>query len=228
MFKLGYIHAGPVADPFWTSVVTLLHMNGVDASTTFTDATGKHTWAAQGNAQIDTAQYKFGGASGLFDGTGDWLKTANSTDFQFGTGDFTIEFWVRFNAVSGIQNFIGWLTAAGAVQLLWEANRLEFYGQTGFVFQTAWTPVINTWYSVALTRSGNSWRPFVNGTQLGGTVTDSRSLGLPNAANGIGIAAEVSAPSQFVNGWLDEFRVTKGVARYTANYTPATLEFPDF
>ena len=78
----------------------LLHCDGADGSTTFIDsATGK-TITASGNAQIDTAQYKFGGASGLFDGTNDFLYTPNHADFTFGTGDFTIDFWVRLAAIN--------------------------------------------------------------------------------------------------------------------------------
>jgi len=80
--------------------VALLHMNGTDAATAFTDETGK-TWTAQGNAQIDTGQSKFGGASGLFDGTGDYIDTPDSTDWQLDGGAdanlWTIDFWVRFN-----------------------------------------------------------------------------------------------------------------------------------
>ena len=81
-------------------------MDGTDGSTTFTDAIGTHTVTAVGNAQIDTAQYKFGGASGLFDGTGDYLTIPDHADFNFGAGDFTIDFWVRFNAINTAQAFI--------------------------------------------------------------------------------------------------------------------------
>jgi hypothetical protein len=80
--------------------VVLLHMNGSDASTTFTDnAFGGlgHTWTANGNAQIDTAQSKFGGASGLFDGNGDYISTPDSDDFFFSAGDFTFDTWVRLS-----------------------------------------------------------------------------------------------------------------------------------
>ena len=75
----------------------LLHFDGTDGSTTFVDSSpsGK-TVTAVGNAQIDTAQYKFGGASGLFDGNGDYLSVPDSDDWYFGTGDFTIDAWARF------------------------------------------------------------------------------------------------------------------------------------
>ena len=72
--------------------VALLHMNGVDNSTTFTDESGK-SWTANGDAQISTSQSKFGGASGLFDGTGG-LSISDSDDFYL-PADFTIDFWLR-------------------------------------------------------------------------------------------------------------------------------------
>ena len=83
---------------------SLLHFDGADASTTFTDESGK-TFTARGNAQLDTAQQKFGTASGLFDGTGDYIDTPDHADWFLGTGDFTIDFWVRFSDVAVDQGF---------------------------------------------------------------------------------------------------------------------------
>lgn len=77
--------------------VSLLHMNGVDGSTTFTDESGK-SWTAKGNAQIDTAGSRFGGASALFDGSGDYMELPDHEDFNVGSGDFTVDFWFRKNA----------------------------------------------------------------------------------------------------------------------------------
>ena len=82
--------------------VLLLHCDGTDGATTFTDSSDtSHTVTANGNAQIDTDQSKFGGASGLFDGTGDYLSIPDSADWDFGTGDWTIDFLIRFNAITG-------------------------------------------------------------------------------------------------------------------------------
>lgn len=96
----------------------LLHCDGADASTTFTDASqAAHGNATpNGNAQVDTAQSKFGGASALFDGTGDFLSYADHADWHFGSGDFMADFWVRFNSVSTAK-FIGqW---GGSTDLGW-------------------------------------------------------------------------------------------------------------
>ena len=78
----------------------LLHFNGSDTSTTFTDESGK-TWTGAVTAQLDTAQKKFGTASLLLDGDSDYISTPDHADFDVGSGDFTIDFWVRFNAVPG-------------------------------------------------------------------------------------------------------------------------------
>src|SRR5215510_10654891 len=88
------------------SQVLLIHCNGTDGSTTFTDSSvSAHTVTADGNAQVDTAQSQFGGASALFDGNVDKLEiTGTLGDFNFGTGEFTIDFWIRFSSVSGDQN----------------------------------------------------------------------------------------------------------------------------
>ena len=91
-------------DDSYTKV--LLHMNGTDASTTFTDESGK-TWTANGNAQIDTASYKFATGSGLFDGGGDYIDTPDNADFNFGSGDFTIDLQMRRNSSGVITKFAG-------------------------------------------------------------------------------------------------------------------------
>src|SRR5690606_36671645 len=85
----------------WSGVdmytVSMLHMDGVDGATTFIDETGK-AWTTHGNAQIDTEQYQFNGASALFDGTGDYIRTPSHGNFNFGNGNFTIDAWVRLNS----------------------------------------------------------------------------------------------------------------------------------
>ena len=77
----------------------LLHFDGADTSTTITDESGK-TWTPAGTAQIDTAQYKWT-SSLLLDGNSDYISTPDHDDFNVGSGDFTIDFWVRFNSVPG-------------------------------------------------------------------------------------------------------------------------------
>jgi len=206
---------------------SLLHMDGADASTTFTDESGK-TVTANGNVQIDTAQSKFGGASGLFDGTGDYLSLSDSADWYFATGDFTIDFWVRFNSLANNQAFYNqYVDGNNEARLFWvTTNLLVFQNYTGGVatidVQKSWTPSTGTWYHVALVRSGNDFKFFIDGTQIGTTVTDSSEV--TNFSAGIEIGRSDAGASN-LNGWLDEFRISKGIARWTANFTPPTSPY---
>lgn len=212
---------------FDSYVAALLHMDGTDASTTFIDETGK-TWTANGNAQIDTALSVFGGASGLFDGTGDYLSTSDHSDFDFGSGDFTIDLRVQFNATPGVAcHFFGQTTDVNnrINFLLWNNSGLKLYfrafsgGSTIIDVNVSWTPSVGVWYHLAVVRSGSSLYFFVNGTQQGATQTVSGTL--PNLASSPRIGS-YDGSSDFLNGWLDEVRISKGIARWTANFTPAT------
>jgi len=235
--KIGKVAMDPdnpfgASDPHFSSVVLLMHMNGDDASTTFTDVKG-HSFTAVGNAQIDTAQSKFGGASGLFEGTGDHIETADSDDWTF-DGDFTIEGWLRLNGTANAQYiFSHYNTGANFWGVI-----LDFVGGLGFRFlvlsggsaiiditqgaNTGWST--GTWYHFAVTRSGNDYKLFRDGTQVAsGTDVDA----IPNFAGLLRIGDLSGAATENFNGWLDDLRITKGVARYTANFTPPTKAFPD-
>jgi hypothetical protein len=101
--------SGPLAEGNDSFTKVLLHFDGLDASTTFTDnnAGGSaHAWRAAGNAQIDTAQFKFGGSSGLFDGSADYVSTPDSSDFTLSSKVFTIECWIR-PAADGTDIYFG-------------------------------------------------------------------------------------------------------------------------
>lgn len=234
---------GPAGDPHWANVVSLLHFDGTDGGTTFIDETGK-TWTPAGNVQIDTAQSKFGGASGLFDGNGDWLYHGASTDFDFGTGDFTIECWLRRNSYS--DNFQGIFASDGASYGV-DANTILAFGNStgvnvsqrqrvgfgGYNLDTAAATLLTAqlslgvWYHVAATRSGNTFRLFLDGV-LQGSSTYSGSMNF-NGGGGTRIGSNRwDGSTGEYHGWIDELRITKGVARYTANFTAPDAAFPNF
>ncbi len=196
----------------------LLHCDGADASTTFTDASAAaHAVTANGNAQIDTAQFKFNGAACLLDGTGDYLSVASHADFGFGTGDFTIDFWVRWASTAGQQNIFSFAGSAGPVPAIYKpagGATLRFYNG-GDQITTTTGSIIDTWEHVALARSGTSTKMFINGTQEGATFSDSTNY----AQDGVRIGAHVDG-TLAMNGWFDEVRISKGIARWTANFTP--------
>ena len=205
----------------------MLHMDGTDGGTTFTDScteggnTAK-TWTASGNAHTSTDQYKFGTASAQFDGTGDYINTPATSDWDFGSDNFTIDFWMRPGVVDSQQRLFGNLNSGGSSAqfefILGGSNNMSFSGSlpSGLAVTNSATLAINTWYHIAVTRSGNDWRLFVNGT-AGSTASFSGTMGA-NTTTSIGRSGEFNA--QLYTGFIDEVRITPGVAIWTANFTP--------
>lgn len=223
---------GPDLDPNFSSVTLLLQMNGADNSTSFPDSSSSAlAVTANGNAKISTAQSKFGGASGYFDGAGDYLSIAATTATNL-PSDFTIEAWLRPAAFSSAMTFLGkW----GSSQRCWlftidNANQVTFaFGNNGSISAvvaraTPSTLIANTWYHVAACRSGSTTRIFIDGVQAGANITNTgNNTGTQTTAVGINTDGNASS----FNGYIDSVRVTKGVARYTSNFTPPTAAFPN-
>lgn len=213
-------------DLFGASVRLLMHFDGADGSTVFSDAVS-HVFTAVGNAQIDTAQSKFGGASAYFDGAGDSINTPDSPDWNFGSGDFTVEFWVRRGAATlghiigkwGYTNR-GWafyINAAGAALFSYSTDTSNFFNVvTGGAIPT------NTWAHVAVSRNGSTIRLFIDGV-LVDSAAMSATIASPSRVLEIG-HQNAAAYAPF-NGWIDELRLTKGAGRYTAAFTPASAAF---
>ena len=217
-------------DDSYTKV--LLHMNGSDGSTTFTDESGK-TWTAHGNAQIDTAQSKFGGASGLFDGSGDYLSTPDHADFELGSGDWTHDFWIRWISTGGAGTYPNlfaqradgnnYFTIFRSV----DTNRLTVTQIDGGVirwsFRANWTPSTGIWYHLAFVRNGNTPLIFVDGVGL--TVTEDTTISGKTAAN-IASSATIGEwnGTAVLNANIDEYRFGN-IARWTANFTPPTSAY---
>jgi hypothetical protein len=218
---------GPPTDPDFASVVALLHMDGSDASTTFTDVIGK-AYTPAGNAQLDTAQFQFGTASGLFDGTGDQLNTASHADFGYGTGNYTIEWWFRSNGVLAVTTVMLDQRVSEpqiAPVIYVETNgRINMYLNGAARISSAIGVIsANTWHHIALSRVSGTTRLFVGGTQRGSNYTDANNY----IASPIRMGDGFGAGGNGVNGWLDDLRITKGVGRYTTTFTPPTAPFPD-
>jgi hypothetical protein len=210
-------------DPNFASVSLLLHLDGTDASTTFTDSSSNaFTITRGGNAELDTAITKFGTAAVIWDGTGDFLRTPSDVDFTFGTGDFTIEFWSYFSS-SFNTGLAAILMSVGAFRnITYTASTLRFRSDGGTNLITGGALSLSTWHHIALTKSGNDHKLFINGTQTGSTYTNSTSY----TADRITFGANNTGGNNYL-GSMDEIRVTTGVARYTANFTAPTQAFPD-
>lgn len=217
------------------SVVLMLHGDGADASTTIIDSsvTTPKTVTAVDNAQLDITQIKFGVSSILFDGFADYLTVPDSTDWYFAAAPFTIDFWVRFNSVAIDKGFCGqWVTTFYIMwSFSWESGALKFYCKNTSVqahYTVAWTPVINTWYHLELVRNGTAVYIFVNGISQTLTVTTAITTNeIPNLASllYVGASGGVIANTYVMDGWLDEFRISKGVARHISNFTVMTVPY---
>jgi hypothetical protein len=185
-----------------------------------------------GNAQISTAQSKFGGASMAFDGTGDYLTIPFSQNFAFGSGDFTIEFWVYFNTVSARQTIVSLTNSAGNNSPWYiELNssyKLRFLIQTsgGQIYvDSGSTPTVSTWTHVACVRSGSTAYLFVNGVSQGTMSPSTNALVSQTTPVYVGVQADLS--SFPLNAYIDDLRITKGYARYTTSFTPQRSQWQD-
>jgi len=213
-------------DRYYNETSLLLHGNGSNGSTSIIDSSpNPKIVTAVGNAQISTAQSKFGGSSIAFDGSGDGLNVAGMP--ILGLRDFTIEYWAYNTRLSPSRYFIGSsgdVNTAGGIGIFWQDNS-QFYVRIngiGGVEIIATPHALNQWVHVAVTRQNTTVRLFFNGT-LAGSVTKEGNITRAIAALGYTTASA----AYDMQGHLAEMRVADGIARYTANFTPPTAAFAD-
>lgn len=227
--------------PAWSNVLLLLHCDGTNGSTTFTDSSSAaRTMTAGGNAQITTAQSKFGGASGTFDGTGDYVKTTSMSGLDVFDGDYTMEAWARvttmptgtqiYPLVSVTQNLVGqfrhvglWVRSNGVTSL---NNNASGSGSISIVSDTG-VISLNTWHHIAFSRSGSTGYLFVDGAlAASGTIPDYGDAYVQHLAIGsMGNQYTDSNIKMFI-GQIDDVRISKE-AIYTAAFTPPSSAHPD-
>lgn len=186
---------------------------------TITDRVGKTVYA-HGDAKLSTSQFKFGTASLVLDGTGDYVTIASNPDFGFSTGDFTIECWIRRNNAAAVEGLVDFRTAANQATPFLYANGASLYlfvSGANRITAAAALPTADIWYHVAVARAGTDTKLFVNGNQVGSTWVDTTDY----------IAAPLTIGNNYthdagVSGYIDDVRITKGTAKYTANFTTPT------
>lgn len=204
-------------DPYWSNVVALLHMDGSEGGTSFPDQKGK-IWTKTGTVTTTGTNAKFA-QSAHFVGSSSWLDVAPSSDFSFGTGDFTIEFWVRYATYSGNNAVISFANNF----TLYASDSGQFYVYNGSAnILNMPRPALNTWTHIALSKvSGVSYLCANGGLHQSGTYAyniTSTNMRIGNATTGA---------SPMLDGLIDDVRITKGVGRYTASYTVPTKPFPN-
>jgi hypothetical protein len=226
-----------VTDPYYANVSLLLHCEGSNGGTTFTDNSPSPktpTISGTGSITTSTTHAKYGS-------TGIWVNSATAavamdyaTDagFGFGSGDFTMEAFVYSNNTSSLINTIfdtrdgshtGICFWMGGGVFSQPANVLGISSNSA-VLATGGTVAANTWVHLAIARSGTTLKGFVDGVQAF-SITDSRTYA-SSAPCRFGLDYAATA-AQNLLGYVDELRITKGVARYTTGFTPPSSAFPN-
>lgn len=232
-----------MAGSAWPSTVALLIFEGADASTYIGDATGKHTWTAYGNAQIDTGIVNLSSTALLLDGNGDYVGTPDSNDSNFGTGDFTIEAVIRIGGASAVADsgsgsrhmaIVGTNAAMTGWQLFTIGDATNSNVGIGFESKLSGayssssystTLTVGTWYHVAVSRVSGVLRTFIDGAKVKEVAFTADVQG---GTGGMTVGAQVLAGYyRYFNGSMDNrlLRVTKGIGRYVNDFTPPSAPF---
>lgn len=226
-------------DDYWSFVKALLHFDDIDGSTTFTDVIGNTFAVRSGSPEVSTDQSKFGGSSLYLNGAASLRCSSGDGITNIGTRAMVWTGWVRLNAMNrSIVMNIGNAdsnSTGRTCQLHIEPNgSIGFYGGAvrgsagvGSQSTPAGVILVDTWHYVeASVTAGNpaTWRIFVDGVKQ---FEDTFSRGSFNAS-GITIGRGYYTAVYYVNGYLDEWRLTVGSIRNTADYTPPTAPEPDF
>jgi len=229
-FGLGFVSGGgtPGNDAF-TKI--LLHFDGANGGTTYTDvnaggAAKTFTPTNPALVALSSTSLKFGPTSCKFSGSN--LTTADHADFTVGSQDWCVDLWWNANGVSagGFQGICGQVGAAGFTDTSLAVYRdnsdkiIAYVCIGGSPFTITGTTSINTsaWFHIAFVRTGNSIKLFINGTQEGGTVAISGSINNSTSLFGVGCTGSAGTSSNY--GYMDEFRFSVGVSRWTSNFTP--------
>lgn len=225
---------GQAGDPYLSSVKFLMHMEGANGGTSFPEFTGK-TATFSGNVNTSTTSPLMGGASAYFDGNGDYLQFANSADFDFGTGDFTIEALFKITDVSAVRTLVYWGKATDTVvsdygfycQYNNSTGKISFTlwnGSTSYTVTSTTTISVNTKYQIGVKRASGSLTLWINGAL---EATTSANVAINNPTGALFYIGRSGANAlRYMFGYVDEVRITKGVARDLSQIQ--TEPFPEY
>lgn len=194
-------------DALYYATPVIMPFDGEDGSTEFTNygIAGRSPFTPFGGVALSTSQSKFGGASCYFNGTDAKLQASAAILIS---GDFTIEGW--FYPTAALSSYMTCISNAGAKGLFIHGGKAVWY--SGGDYCTSAELPLNAWSHLAASRSGDTLRLFVNGVASDTTLASSEDISI------ITIGGHHS--SEFMNGYIDDVRITQGVARYTANFSP--------
>jgi hypothetical protein len=225
---------GPTA-PLTAVTNTQLLLNFTNAGVV--DATAKNVLETVGNAQISTTQSKFGGGSISFDGTGDYLLMPVNDLTNFGNGAFTVEGWVRINVTGSYQAIYSRTLAStsgygGTWVRVTDTNVLQAAFSSGtsahdLIISGTTTLSTGQWYHFAWVRSSNTFSLYLNGNREA-TTTSSVTMYASGDRVSVGTQFNVSSAASALNGYVDDLRVSKGLARYDPTQTTVTIPSAPF
>lgn len=208
----------------------LMHFDGSNGGTTFIDSSiyGR-TVTVVGNSNTSTAQSKFGGSSAYFDGVGDYLTVPDSSTLELGSSDFTIDLWVRSDTTTGVAGIVSKskTSATGPFIIYRSLGNFLFYGSSNdssYDIASALslgTCTANTWTHLAVTRSGSTIRTFQDGTFVTSTTS---SASFVDNSQSVVVGSWSTASNDF-KGYIDELRISIGVARWTSSFTAPTAPY---
>lgn len=227
----------PSGPPF-SSVILLMHANGVDGSTAFVDSSSyANPMNAGATAHLSTAQPKFGSAAATgFGLANNGLRVPDAAIFNFATVDWTIELWAWANTLSGRSGLLeksdAFVTTNDPyflrVQTSGAVQAVGNYFDNTLAYNLVSAPgliTLNTYHFVTLQRAGNTVTLFVDGIAQG-SATLTKNLAATSNSLLIG-GVQDSSSDRALDGYIDDLRITRGYARYTGNFTPPTAEFPN-
>ena len=218
---------GDIGDEHRDKVVALLHFDGPDGSTNLTDQTGR-AWMVSGTSTIQGGELVANGGSA----SGARTTTADS-GLSFGSGDFTVELFATFNSLSFSPHLIllhdgSWYNRCN----LWLSDgKLQWYREIDssptHLVNTAWSPTVGMRHHLAVARASGATLIFADGVQIG-SASDAVTYPSVNAITLGSVLPMSGETADILNGRIDDLRITKGVARYTANFTPPDAPFPSY
>lgn len=221
----------PPAAPVTAVTNTQLLLNMANAG--IFDSTTTNDMETVGNAQLSTSVVKYGTGSVYLDGTGDWLVLPKTSTFSIpAASNFTVETWLYLAVAqnSSVYKMIvsdDASTSSKYVSLTSSGLEVQLGGSASTAALATYAFSINTWYHLAVVRNSNTIAIYVNGTAL--TVTQSsQANSFLDQGSFIYVGRYGGTNTYAWNGYLDDLRITKGVARYTANFTPPGGAFPTF
>lgn len=203
------------------ATVSLLHFDG-----NLTDTSGK-IWTPNGGLAASTAQIKFGSGSAYFNGS-QYLSTPDSSYFNFGTNNFTIDYWIfqtargtydvsfSFGSNSGYNIYTSVGTESGLCWLIGVGGT-----EWNIRIATGIIPSLNTWHHHAFIRYGNTFSLYLDGVSQG-SATSVVSIGNYGYPVFLGSQNGSGSPAQYITGYIDEFHIDNTTALWTSNFTPPT------